>query len=70
MSDFDYTMRLRVFFFHVSTTSIIKSIRFQDDDSLMMRVPLKQGLDIVDGIFDRRLLYFITLSPDVRLHIW
>lgn len=58
------------FFFHVSTTSIIKSIRFQDDDSLMMRVPLKQGLDAVDGIFDRRLLYFITLSPDVRLHIW
>lgn len=58
------------FFFHVSTTSIIKSIRFQDDDSLMMRVPLKQGLDTVDGIFDRRLLYFITLSPDVRLHIW
>lgn len=58
------------FFFHESTTSIIKSIRFQDDYSLMMRVPLKQGLDTVDGIFDRRLLYFITLSPDVRLHIW
>lgn len=58
------------FFFHVSTINIIKSIRFQDDDSLMMRVPLKQGLDAVDGIFDRRLLYFITLSPDVRLHIW
>lgn len=58
------------FFFHVSTTSIIKSIRFQDDDSLMMRVPLKKGLNTVDGIFDRRLLYFITLSPDVRLHIW
>ena len=66
----DYNLRFGVFFFLETSTSIIRSIFFRDIDLPMVRVHLKKCLDTFDIIFDKRVLYFMNLSLDVRYHIW